>query len=423
MVKDIRFGHAARLVSNYFFVFIFVLAVVLSARAQSPTENQPPAEAQPPATDATQSRLMRARSLAATGNFPAATSELEAVRAAARDDSVRDVTRVLLMSVHLRQGNYTRAQEILDEAFKARGAGNESTTNVYFALTGQMLRGIRLRLDRYREFGLDATAGDLPAEAGTDLDRIKQLLEHLVEQAKAIREASDKSPDSTALLEDAASIRLVLARNGRERTQWQREVAEARQRLAASETRIASTGRSGNAATLSASAEKIPATTATATASATSAPTSAPVPSTSPRTSSTSSGKDSVASSQSGVATTSAPPAAPPSASSSNTTASGGGGNATGGAPVSVGSLHEMATQKVAPTYPLVAKSARIAGVVTVFLVVDEKGTVESVQRTNGPAMLQQAAEDAARRWKFRPTEMNGQLVRVAGFISFNFSL
>ena len=423
MVKDIRFGHAARLVSNYFFVFIFVLAVVLSARAQSPTENQPPAEAQPPATDATQSRLMRARSLAATGNFPAATSELEAVRAAARDDSVRDVTRVLLMSVHLRQGNYTRAQEILDEAFKARGAGNESTTNVYFALTGQMLRGIRLRLDRYREFGLDATAGDLPAEAGTDLDRIKQLLEHLVEQAKAIREASDKSPDSTALLEDAASIRLLLARNGRERTQWQREVAEARQRLAAAEARIASTGLSGNAATLSASSEKIPATTATAPAPATSAPTSAPVPSTSPRTSSTSSGKDSAASSQSGVATTSTPPATPPSASSSNTTASGGGGNATGGAPVSVGSLHEMATQKVAPTYPTVAKSARVAGVVTVFLVVDEKGTVESVQRTNGPAMLQQAAEDAARRWKFRPTEMNGQLVRVAGYISFNFSL
>lgn len=62
-------------------------------------------------------------------------------------------------------------------------------------------------------------------------------------------------------------------------------------------------------------------------------------------------------------------------------------------------------------------------GVVTVYLEVDEKGLVVAVPRTEGPQMLKKAAEDAARKWKFRPTMIDGQPVRVTGFISFNFVL
>jgi protein TonB len=75
------------------------------------------------------------------------------------------------------------------------------------------------------------------------------------------------------------------------------------------------------------------------------------------------------------------------------------------------------------PNYPSTAKSARIGGVVTVYLVVNEKGVVEDVRATSGPAMLKQAANEAARRWRFSPTLLNGQPVRVAGYISFNFTL
>ncbi|HEX8353066.1 MAG TPA: TonB family protein, partial [Pyrinomonadaceae bacterium] len=62
-------------------------------------------------------------------------------------------------------------------------------------------------------------------------------------------------------------------------------------------------------------------------------------------------------------------------------------------------------------------------GNVTVYLVVNEKGDVESVQRADGPQQLQQAAAEAARRWKFNPTVVDGRPVRVTGFLSFSFAL
>jgi protein TonB len=85
--------------------------------------------------------------------------------------------------------------------------------------------------------------------------------------------------------------------------------------------------------------------------------------------------------------------------------------------------LITKAKDKVAPSYPAQARTTRVAGTVTVFLTVDEKGEVAEVKRTNGPELLRRAAEDAARRWKFKPTIINGQPVRVAGYINFNFAL
>ncbi|MFN2598419.1 MAG: energy transducer TonB, partial [Pyrinomonadaceae bacterium] len=97
---------------------------------------------------------------------------------------------------------------------------------------------------------------------------------------------------------------------------------------------------------------------------------------------------------------------------------------ASGGAsqPVEVGSLIARASQTVAPTYPAAARTARIGGRVTVYLLVDEKGEVAAVQRTEGPEMLRRAAEEAARRWKFRPAVINNQPARVTGYVSFNFA-
>lgn len=93
------------------------------------------------------------------------------------------------------------------------------------------------------------------------------------------------------------------------------------------------------------------------------------------------------------------------------------------GSPIEVGDLAGRAMQSVAPTYPQTARAARVSGRVTVFLLVDERGNVEAIRRTEGPDLLRRAAEDAARRWKFRPTEINGQPARVTGSIQFNFTL
>ena len=69
------------------------------------------------------------------------------------------------------------------------------------------------------------------------------------------------------------------------------------------------------------------------------------------------------------------------------------------------------------------ARTARVTGNVTVFLIVSEKGEVESVIRAEGPQQLQQAAIEAARRWKFNTTEIDGKPVRVTGYLNFSFTL
>ncbi|HLM61399.1 MAG TPA: energy transducer TonB, partial [Pyrinomonadaceae bacterium] len=73
--------------------------------------------------------------------------------------------------------------------------------------------------------------------------------------------------------------------------------------------------------------------------------------------------------------------------------------------------------------YPPMARNMRMTGVVKVDLVIDEDGKVAEVQNTSGPPMLQRAAMDAVRKWKFKPFVRDGQATKATGFVSFNFSL
>ncbi len=83
----------------------------------------------------------------------------------------------------------------------------------------------------------------------------------------------------------------------------------------------------------------------------------------------------------------------------------------------------EFATQKTNPVYPPTARTMRTSGVVRVELTVDEKGQVTQVQNTSGPTLLQRAATDAVKKWRFKPFVRNGEPVKANGFVSFNFSL
>lgn len=340
--------------------------------------------------DATPRRVARARALAAAHNLTAATFELDAILKSATDDAVRDVAGIMLMGIYLEQADYVRAQNLLDETFKGRAAQNEGSIRSYFALAGQSINGVRAHLERYRAFGIDITDKELPSEAVTDLDRLRVLLERVAEQAREMGNENAKNTDAVALLEDVASIRGTLARNREERQQWQHESAAARQKLASSDIRIASTrGIQGglNPATMTLSPVNV---TGAEGGGAATAPQSSP--------------------------TNSAP--SPEDASG----AARSGGGRKDGEPMDVGLLIDKATRKVSPAYPQIARSQRVTGIVKVTLVIDETGEVASVKHTSGPPLLQPAAAEAARRWKFRPTMVDGQPVRVMGFINFNFA-
>lgn len=91
--------------------------------------------------------------------------------------------------------------------------------------------------------------------------------------------------------------------------------------------------------------------------------------------------------------------------------------------PVSGGVLNGMALSLPAPAYPDTAKRMRIAGTVTVEVVIDENGRVISAEAQGGPVTLRQAAVQAAQRARFSPTKLSGQPVKVSGLINYKFAL
>jgi protein TonB len=86
------------------------------------------------------------------------------------------------------------------------------------------------------------------------------------------------------------------------------------------------------------------------------------------------------------------------------------------------GSLNAFATKRVVPPYPSIAKQTGTTGLVRVYVIV-EGGRVIAVSRSEGPTLLRQAAEDAARQWLFQSVSIEGRPTRLSGYIDFKFSL
>jgi protein TonB len=78
-------------------------------------------------------------------------------------------------------------------------------------------------------------------------------------------------------------------------------------------------------------------------------------------------------------------------------------------------------THRVIPKVPLVARSAGIKGLVKVSVTVNELGNVTAANAFDGPIVLRQAAEDAAREWKFKPATRNGKPMPSTQVIYFTF--
>ncbi|TAK15764.1 MAG: energy transducer TonB [Acidobacteria bacterium] len=77
----------------------------------------------------------------------------------------------------------------------------------------------------------------------------------------------------------------------------------------------------------------------------------------------------------------------------------------------------------VAPKYPEIAASAQVQGIVILEAVVGPDGSVTDAKVLKSVALLDQAAVDAVREWKYEPTLLNGVPVPVIMTVTVNFSL
>jgi TonB family protein len=85
------------------------------------------------------------------------------------------------------------------------------------------------------------------------------------------------------------------------------------------------------------------------------------------------------------------------------------------------GKSKDTVKEKPRPEYPAEAKARRVSGKVVVRVVIDEQGDVMAVQAVGGPIVLQDSAVAAARKARFRPTQLSGTTVKVSGTITYNF--
>jgi len=79
--------------------------------------------------------------------------------------------------------------------------------------------------------------------------------------------------------------------------------------------------------------------------------------------------------------------------------------------------------KRVEPQYPELARQARIQGTVRMRAMIAKDGTVEQLDVVSGHPILVQAAINAAKQWRYQPTEVNGQPVEVETYIAVVFSL
>lgn len=361
------------------FGLLFSFSTTLNGQPASDTANS---------REQIQSRIARARALIAAHRLDTAASELETVRAATQDYAVRNVTSIMLMSVYLEEGNYGRAEALLEENYQGRYAQKDESLGTYFALAGQAVNGARTHLARYRSFGIHTSDANLPAEAVSDLNRLRSLLERMIAQAKEIANGR-RAYDSLSLLEDVLGIRLSLAKDSEDQAKWEAEYASAREVLASSQTQIASLGSIPPLRPAQSRLNKV-----TSPSPYSKKVSEAPLEIKAPE-------KDDGSAEQQ-----------PSSDKKSDEL------------PASdAGSLNAKATKKVLPRYPAIAKQSGAAGLVRVYVIVDETGKVIAVSRSEGPMLLRSAAEEAARQWSFEGISSDGRPLRLSGYIDFTFTL
>lgn len=90
---------------------------------------------------------------------------------------------------------------------------------------------------------------------------------------------------------------------------------------------------------------------------------------------------------------------------------------------VSQGVSQGLLIHQVKPTYPPLARQARIQGTVVLQAVIGKDGTIQNLKVVSGHPMLAPAALEAVKQWKYKPYFLNGEPVEVDTTINVNFTL
>ena len=80
-------------------------------------------------------------------------------------------------------------------------------------------------------------------------------------------------------------------------------------------------------------------------------------------------------------------------------------------------------SKRIIPTYPPLARSARISGVVRFNAVIGTDGRIQNLQLVSGHPLLVPSAQAAVTQWVYQPTLLNGEPVEVMTQIDVNFTL
>jgi TonB family protein len=90
---------------------------------------------------------------------------------------------------------------------------------------------------------------------------------------------------------------------------------------------------------------------------------------------------------------------------------------------ISAGVAVGLLCERFQPIYPLIAKAAHVSGTVVLQATISKTGYVENLRVVSGPAMLQQAALDAVKNWRYRPYLLNNEPVEVETTVNVIFTL
>lgn len=463
-------------------ILFLLIGLPISAAAQdNSAEDVPAAEAAiekaPTSAEVMRDRISKAKAMLAVRNFPAAIYELENIKKENTEPAVTRVVNVLLMHAYLELSDYPKAKELLKEAHESKAADSPIE---YMAVAGQVVSSARAQADRYRSLGLSINDRNLPTVASADIEGMRSTLEVVIDQSKAMTADEKLKTNAALLLEESSSARGSLARDAYDAKRWKDQMTDAREQMVASRSVVLSSSTPAPAEQPEAEvaalriessdlevverdqpmAEKQQPEPAATELVAKRTPERRTIP-----IEKEVSANDSVAKK---TGETPPPPVEKPaevkkpepkkepiaadavgrpvriissaarepevdrdrsdepnvksslgeeekSAADANVRTESG--------PLTIGSLIGYATRRVAPIYPRQARSMRMTGVVTVKIIVDENGSVSDIDDLDGPPLLQRAASDAIRKWKFKPFKRDGEPVKATGFVSFNFDL